>query len=360
MRRYRGARDLIRQRRDRLPSGEPLGTLRTVIAERTKHNPLANTCRASLPSPLARRGAGGRVVCAGIMLVAMLPLGGCASLRAAGQARRSLDDWLSRDQASQDWAGDYEAAERHAKATNMPMVLSFSESDFTMQDATLAVLRDERVSSRLAGCARGTLVRSFEPDRRYAEQFGVTRAPSLILVHRDGTYHAYTGVMSPEALVAFLEASRPPGSVVAWNPLIPRSYEYDWIPDLDVATQRSREGRTPMIVVYDRHLSRDWRELAPLLTSREVGIRIDGFVHCRVRLLPQTGDAFITPFGALRLPALVVVNPDGSFTPLEQPTTAGAIARLVDQQVTTGSVSSASTASPVGDPGIMQRIATED
>ncbi len=245
--------------------------------------------------------------------------------------------------ASDGWAADYETAEQRAETTGAPRVLYFRGGRLTPTDPAFDALRSREVDSRLTGHVRGTLVQSHEPDRRYAAQFGVERTPAVILVHADGTYHTYTGLVSPETLARFIDQATPPGSTPAYNPLVPRTYRYEWITDFETARARSRRVGKPMVVTYERRLMGDTRRLGEMLTTHEVGLRLADFVHCRVSLLPTVGDGFISPFGAIRLPALVIAYPDDRFDVLEMPTSSEAIARFVDASMRNGLTPSEST-----------------
>lgn len=251
--------------------------------------------------------------------------------------------------ASGGWAADYETAEQRAETTGAPRVLYFRTGHLTPADPAFDALRSPEIASRLAGHVRGTLVQSYEPDRRYAAQFGVERAPAVILLHADGTYHAHTEPVSPETLARFIDQATPPGSIPAYNPFVPRTYRYEWITDFEAAKARSLQLGKPMVVAYERRLLGDARRLSKILTTHEVGLRLADFVHCRVRLLPTVGDAFISPFGAIRLPALVMAYPDGRFDILERPTSSEAVARFVDASLR-GETVPAESAPPTAAP----------
>jgi hypothetical protein len=89
-----------------------------------------------------------------------------------------------------------------------------------------------------------------------------------------------------------------------------------------------------MVVVFYRTLSRDWARLEPLLNRHEVSVRLAPMVHCRIGLMRFLADAYITRFGALKLPAMVIAHPDGTYNALELPTSYEAIARFVDASLT--------------------------
>ncbi|MCH7592505.1 MAG: hypothetical protein IH989_06985 [Planctomycetes bacterium] len=72
--------------------------------------------------------------------------------------------------------------------------------------------------------------------------------------------------------------------------------------------------------MYHRTLSRDWRRLKKILDRHEVCLRLNDLIHCRIALPGFSRETAITPFGALRLPAMVIVRPDGQHVVLELPT----------------------------------------
>lgn len=311
-----------------MPNRCGIATLRAMKANAPIRLPKTGTKRQPASREATRNRT--RVLSMLLALVSLIPVAGCVTSPRGGTETGSLGAWWSKKWTS-GWSTDYESAERLARKTNAPLALCLTDSKFAADDPSLRALHDERVTTLLAGYVHATLVKSHEPDRRYAEQFGVTRAPSLILVHRDGTFHAYTGAITPDALAAFVEESVPPGAVAVRNPLVPRNCECDWLTDLAAASAQSQATQTPMLVAYERRLTGDWSHLSRILRSREVGIRVADLVHCRVRLLPNTGAAFITPFGALRLPALVVVQPDGSYHTIETPSSSETVARRLDR-----------------------------
>ncbi len=72
-------------------------------------------------------------------------------------------------------------------------------------------------------------------------------------------------------------------------------------------------------------------KLRKLLHCREVASRFSDMVHCRIRLAGFSADAFISPYGALKLPAIVIAYPDGTHHSLEFPTSTEAIVRFADR-----------------------------
>lgn len=280
-----------------------------------------------------------------IVIVSGLTTAGC---RAPQDSLERVRAW-----ASDGWAANYEQAEREAHRSRRPMALYFKAGAKPTKDPVYDALRSPEISKRLSGYVHATLARELEPDRRYADQFGVERAPALILVHTDGTFHALTGLLNAKSIAAFIDGARPPGAIPTDNPLIPRSHRYQWIDDLGVAQSRSVQLDRPMIVAYARRLTGDWRKLSDLLDAREAWVRAGGMVACRQMLFPRLQHTFISPWGPVELPALVVVLPDGRHAVLDRPTSSAKVARFMDAALrggSSGSTAAAASSAPHATP----------
>ncbi|UCE58397.1 MAG: hypothetical protein JSU63_13255 [Phycisphaerales bacterium] len=229
------------------------------------------------------------------------------------------------------WSADYDSAERRVLETGRDMLIWYTDPLPGKSDPLDEVLHEPAVKDLTKPYVRCKLSRSYEPDRRYVAQFGVERAPALIVVHTDGTYHALTGMMSVETVRRGLTKAVAPGDVPTFNHLIPRQAEYHWHSNIEVAREASASSGRPILVVYYRSLSRDWPRLERLLTRREVYRRLAEMVHCRINTLRPWSKAQITEFGALKLPALVITRNDGSYETLEMPTSYETIVRFADR-----------------------------
>lgn len=285
---------------------------------------------------LALRGT----VWGGITVAVLLAVvaGGCASL----SPKRLTRHW---------WVTDYDTAERRARERAAEMVIYFSEDRIGTRDPLQEVLKDKALRRQLRDYVCCRLYKSHEPDRRYVAQFGVDRAPAWIVVHADGTYHQSQGPSGPEEISAFLAASSPPGRPPVINPLIPYEARYAWLEDLALAERMSEERGTPLLVVYYRRLAGDWAALERILKPREVFSRAGDMVHCRLGTPLPWMERFITGFGVLRLPALVVVRRDGGFEVLEKPLSAEAVARFLEEaRVAPGAVEPATGSSAAAVP----------
>jgi hypothetical protein len=154
----------------------------------------------------------------------------------------------------------------------------------------------------------------------------------LIVIRTDGTYHAKTGEFSEEQVLDFINGAQAAGSRPQSNPYVPRRAPYHWHDDVGTALAEAANRGTATFVVYYRSWSRDWRKIKKLLTRHEVAGRLRGLVHCRIGTKNPTAKAYITPFGAVMLPALVFSRADGTFAVLETPTSYESVARFLDEQ----------------------------
>jgi hypothetical protein len=227
------------------------------------------------------------------------------------------------------WYADYESAER-AAAGNRPLLIYFKDPRRGIRDPVQEALRSDPVSRALGDHVGCVLSKSYPPDRRYLAQFGVERAPALVVVHPDGTFHATSKLTNREELFAFLASAEPPGAAPIVDPFVPRSPAYHWLdsPD-DAVAAASRTGRSAVIVFY-RSWSGDWITLHKLLATYEVYSRLDSLVHCRFGVWGVNRNQHTTRFGNLRLPAIVIARPDGTDSVVELPTSSEAVARFVD------------------------------
>ncbi len=256
---------------------------------------------------------------AGLLCVSVMALllgAGCAT---------SLDRWVSGG-----WVADYETADQRVADTGRPLLIYFKEDSQGADTSSDKALDSALVKRLTANHVRCRLFRSYEPHRRYVAQFGVERAPALIVVHRDGTYHSRVGLMSSAEAASFLADARPPGETPRIDPYIPRKPKYRWHNNIEDAEEIAQRTQQPVMIVFHRTLTSDFARIEQILTRREVYTRFANLVHCRVGVLRPWSKAYITRFGTLKLPAIVLLRRDGTFEVLELPTSYEAVALFAD------------------------------
>ena len=250
------------------------------------------------------------------------------------------------------WLGDFDTAERRVAESEKELLILYVSGRWGRESFLQQALDSESLAVVAEDKVRCVLSRSYEPDRRYVAQYGVDRVPAVILVHRDGTYHARTGPMTPDEIKAFLASAKPPGATAAYSPHIPRRAQYQWQDAIEPAlAQATLEGK-PLLIVYYRKISRDWRRLKKLLHRHEVWSRLDDLIHCRVALPGFSRETAITPFGALRLPALVLVRTDGRHDVIELPTSYESVVHFAESTLAPGARRAANPTLP-GAPAII-------
>jgi len=119
------------------------------------------------------------------------------------------------------WLNDYVAAELRQQRSQRDLLIFYKDYlDVTSGDVHTA-LNSPEVKTMTGDMVRCILVTDYEPDRAYVAQFGVQRAPALIIVRTDGTYHARVGPMSADDIVGLLASATEPGKTPNRDPYIP-------------------------------------------------------------------------------------------------------------------------------------------
>ena len=95
--------------------------------------------------------------------------------------------WLSgcagwADPFATGWMADYDRVERERADSGRPVIFFFKDHRRERNKPVREALEDARVQRLIAPRLKCTLACEYEPDRRYARQFGVERAPALILL----------------------------------------------------------------------------------------------------------------------------------------------------------------------------------
>jgi hypothetical protein len=249
----------------------------------------------------------------------------CILLLVASSGCASAVLWVSGG-----WAADYQLAEQRARESGREMLILYKDARPGVDGPIERALKSPPVKARIGKYAHCVLFKPHEPDRRYVAQFGVDRAPALIVVHADGTYHAHTGAMSAQGIIDFLDNAQEPGAQPVVNQWVPREPRYDWFDGMNAAKEAAERTGQPILIVYYRYLSRDWQRLEPLLMRREVYSRLADMVHCRIGTANPWASAYITPYGALKLPAIVIARSGGAYDVLALPTSYETIVRFAD------------------------------
>jgi len=156
------------------------------------------------------------------------------------------------------------------------------------------------------------LEESYEPNVRYVAQYGVHRYPAVILIHADGTYHQRTGVMSAEGIADFIATATPPGRQPMINPQIPREIDYGWEADYERAFEIAAQQHRPVFIFYKSVVSTDANEMLGTLDRPDVAELFDDTVNCLLDWGYPPNRRFMIQYGVTNVPAIVIVNPNGT------------------------------------------------
>jgi hypothetical protein len=226
-------------------------------------------------------------------------------------------------------AADYQTAERYMRSSGRDLLIYYKDPSYGADRSVDRALKSDEVRDRLDAYIVCRLYLSYEPDRRYVAQFGVERAPALIVVRQDGTHHEEVGPVDAQDVVALLDRAAGPGERARANPHIPRTPHYHWTSDLDEALAQAARTDRPVLLLLTRYWSWDDGRLEDLLESREVYRICEAWVHChQTEYWPFEREA-AARYQIAELPALIVILPDGSEFVLEEPDRPGEVARFL-------------------------------
>ena len=229
--------------------------------------------------------------------------------------------------AAKGWVGEYDTAEQHAVEQGREILFHYLDTKLGSSQPLRRVLEDPMLEISLKRYVRCRLCSSYEPDRRYVAQYGILQPPALIIVHQDGTYHALSGTKSASDVKSFLASAREPGQTPQADPLIPRRPRYQWLTSLESVEEAVRTQGRPALIVISRTASPDWLRLKRMLHERQVWRQVCDMIHGQIGVFDWGKKEYDSQrFGALQLPALVILQPSGAHTLLERPQGAEQIA----------------------------------
>lgn len=229
--------------------------------------------------------------------------------------------------AAKGWVGEYDTAEHHAAEQGRKILFHYLDTKRGSSQPLRSVLEDPMLETSLKGYVRCRLCSSYEPDRRYVAQYGILQPPALIIVHQDGTYHAISGAKSAKDIQSFLASAQKSGRTPQADPLIPRRPRYQWLTSLESVEEAVRMESRPALIVISRRASPDWLRLKGMLHERQVWRQVRDMIHGRIGVFDWGKKPYESQrFGALQLPALVILQPNGAHTLLERPKAAEQIA----------------------------------
>ena len=227
-----------------------------------------------------------------------------------------------------DWMADYDRAERQQSDSGKQVLFFFKDERRPRNKSIREALADPQVKTLIEPYLKCTLAQEYEPDRRYARQFGVERGPALILLDSDGMYRARSGPMTTDKVRAFLQDADAPRLPAVRNPHLHHEVRYDWSSDLEAVEARAQRTGRPILIVLFHEFSREFEKLREQLDEPPVFRQFRNHEHCKLGVVWGSRRAVRERFHVRDLPALVVVSPEGDSRVLEKPISARAIVRF--------------------------------
>ncbi|MCG3137327.1 MAG: hypothetical protein HJJLKODD_01171 [Phycisphaerae bacterium] len=211
--------------------------------------------------------------------------------------------------------GRFDEAERLAAQQNKELVILYKS---WLDEASGRMQRDLQYNSSLQPLLTNRIVcileQGYEPNQRFVAQFDIASFPTLIVRHTDGTFHAQSGSLSNEQMVAFLSSAQPPGRPIRVNAQIPRNVDYQWQVQYDVALPLARQQNRLMFIFYKAVFNPQSNEvLWNVLNRPEVAEEFEAMVNCRLDWGYAPNRQTMTRFGISDVPGFVILHPDGRF-----------------------------------------------
>ena len=229
------------------------------------------------------------------------------------------------------WINGYQEAETLAHQRGTGMIICYRDTPPAREDKMLGTTRAALAQDSKHDYVGCILNKSYAWDRNYVAQFGVDRSPALIALHPDGTYQAHVGLLDFDGTRDFLAQANPPGRKPKWNRFLHYEPRYRWIHSLEQGQAIAKQSGRSMLVVYDRLWSKDRGRVMRMFSKPAVYRRFSSMVHVHVRQDWSLSEQVTTPYGTLRLPAIVIAKPDGRHQVLEVPDRYEAIIRFADK-----------------------------
>ncbi len=217
-----------------------------------------------------------------------------------------------------DWTYTYVKAEKRARAEEKPILVCYRDHLDRESTVLAETLESGAVRPLLDRFVLCSLISAYQPNRRFAAQYGVTSAPALVIVYPDGTYHALADVRDPETIRRFLQESRAPGARPSLDIGVPRPADFLIRAEgiFERAQDKAERLNRPMLIVYKWWLDGASTEMLKRLSRPEVAARCQETINCVLDWDYQTNRRHMARFGVSEYPAVVVVHRDGSYAAL--------------------------------------------
>ena len=214
------------------------------------------------------------------------------------------------------WQGVYEDAVALAAKQNRGLLIVYKWWLSPESNDLLAVLLNRpEVARHFTETVNCLLDLAYLPNRTHVRKYGVTEVPALILVHRDGTYHARTGAMTAEQIIRFVSSAQPPGKLPGGS-LVDRMKsraQYRWYTEFSRAAAHARNRGTDLFVFFQSPYSEESNRMARMLDRSDVAALFADTTNCRLDFSVPGNRSLMARYRVDRVPAFMIVRPDGTY-----------------------------------------------
>lgn len=247
--------------------------------------------------------------------------------------------------------GTYETAVDLAQRQNRKMMILYKWWLDADSNELITRMSRPEIASRCTETINCVLDWDFTPNRKHVAKYGVTKFPTIIVVHQDGSFQKREGLGNVQEIASFLstalssqggqrpgarpprpqssspQASRPPTtkpqSPISRGPTPDkqppaatsrsnRPPKINWLTIHDQARIRAqREGRG-LFVFYEKALDETSMRMSNLLDSSAARTILSDTVNCRLNEADQSAASTMRLYGVTHAPAFVAVRPDGT------------------------------------------------
>ena len=217
------------------------------------------------------------------------------------------------------WVYTFVEAENIARPADRPILVFYRDHLDVASGQMMEMLARPEITRLTNGTVLCSLVSEYDPNRRFVAQYGVVTPPALVVVHPDGTYHAYTGPPNIEQMAKFLTEAKPPGKQPNVDIQIPRPTDFliraEGIYERAVATAERQNRR--LLIIYKWWLDGTSTELLKRMTRPEVASRCTETVNCVLDWDYVPNRAHAAQYGVTSYPAIILVDRNGEYRVLE-------------------------------------------
>lgn len=215
------------------------------------------------------------------------------------------------------WEGNFEEAQAKAQRQNRELLIVYKWW-LSGESTELIATFDSRpeVARHFTETVNCLLDMDYLPNRIHVRKYGVTQVPALVLVHRNGTYHAHTGPMSADQIVRFVSQARRSRGKAPRADFAQRMQTragYSWYTDFTRAAAHARNRGQDLFIFYNSLYSDHSNRMARLLDRADVADLFGDTINCRLDFSVPGNRQLMTRYRVDRTPAFLLVRPDGTY-----------------------------------------------